>query len=111
MIEPSPPESWRQLQTVCASLLQEIGLEAETEKVLELPRGKVEIDVYAADQSAILPSVCAVECKNWKRKVPKSVVHAFRTVVGECGATHGFIISAIGFQAGAIDAAKYTNVR
>ena len=111
MIEPVPPESWKQLQAMCASLFQEIGLKAETEKVLELPRGKVEIDVYAEDQSAILPSVCIVECKNWKRKVPKNVVHAFRTVVGECGATHGFIISAIGFQAGAKDAASYTNVR
>ena len=31
------------------------------------------------------------ECKNWKRRVPQTVTHAFRTVVAEAGAHIGYL--------------------
>jgi hypothetical protein len=42
--------------------------------------------------------------------VPKTVVHAFRTDMDEIGAHVGFIISAKGFQSGALEAARNTNI-
>jgi hypothetical protein len=55
--------------------------------------------------------VYAIECKNWRKKVPRSVVHGFRTVVGDSGANWGAIVSLHGFQSGAYEAARYSNVR
>ncbi len=52
-----------------------------------------------------------VECKNWAKPANKHEVHAFRMVVGESGANTGLLVSAVGFQNGAIDAASYSNVR
>lgn len=40
----------------------------------------------------------------------REVVHAFRTVVLEAGANRGYIISRVGFQAGAIEAVHSTNI-
>jgi hypothetical protein len=37
-------------------------------------------------------------------------VHGFRTVMDEAGANVGFIISANGFQSGALEAARNTNI-
>lgn len=42
--------------------------------------------------------------------MPKSVVRQFRTVVSEIGANREFIISRAAFQAGAREAAKFTNI-
>jgi hypothetical protein len=50
------------------------------------------------------------ECKNWRVNIPKEVVHAFRTVVQEAGANRGYVISRVGFQHGAGEAAKSTNI-
>ena len=111
MIEPSEPESWEMLQSVCARILAECCLITEIEKKITLARGAAVIDVYAIDRKAILPSSCVIECKFWRKRVPQSVVHAVRSVVADSGASHGFIISAQGFQKGAHEAAKFTNVR
>ena len=88
----------------------ECGCQAERQKHLDLPRGSVDVDVYARDatREPVLTIVC--ECKQWSTAVPKQVVHAFRTVVDEVGANIGFIISAHGFQRGAIQAAENTCV-
>src|SRR5260221_9845968 len=50
------------------------------------------------------------ECKDWRTNIPRGVVHGFRTVMEETGAHRGYIISRVGFQAGAIEAAKATNI-
>jgi hypothetical protein len=43
--------------------------------------------------------------------VPLEVIHSFRTVVADCGANRGFVISSVaGFQSGAHKAAQNTNV-
>ncbi len=42
--------------------------------------------------------------------MPKTVVHAFRTVVTDDGANIGFMISRSGFQKGAYEAAEKSNV-
>lgn len=106
MIEDPNPRDWRELQDGVCRLLNEIGLAAETEKMLTTPRGEVEVDVYAVDLASVDKIKYIVECKNWSAAIPQAVVHAFTTVMSETGANIGFIVSKNGLQRGA---EKYTN--
>jgi hypothetical protein len=45
------------------------------------------------------------------KSIPKEVVHAFRTVIQECGAHRGYLISRVGFQSGALETAYLTNIQ
>jgi len=111
MIDPAPPVTWADLQTAVARILRESGLAADIERTIALVRGTVSVDIYAEDGHQTPPITIVGECKHWKVSVPKSVVHGFRTVVADCGANWGFVVSSAGFQAGAIEAAEKTNVR
>src|SRR5690606_26903617 len=51
-----------------------------------------------------------IEAKQWNRKVSKLHVLALRTIIADIGADRGFIISDKGFQSGAIEAAKDSNI-
>ena len=105
------PESWKDLQTGVARILWECGVDASIEKPVDLARGQAKIDVWAHDASSTPPQTYIIECKLWNSPVPQTVVHAFRTVVGDSGANWGAIISSNGFQRGAYEAAQYSNVR
>ena len=111
MIYSDLPSDWRDLQFKTAKILEESGFEVQVEKTMQLARGEAEVDVYAVDPTTTPSSIYLVECKHWNRSVPKSVVHSFRTVVSDAGSHHGLIISKEGFQAGAYEAIKHTNVR
>lgn len=104
------PGSWRDLQCRVAQVFSEIGCDVAVEHEVSLPRGKVEVDVIVTDKETAPYSLYVCECKNWKKRVPKSVVHSFRTVVNEIGANRGLLISRHGFQEGAHEAARFTNV-
>ena len=110
MIESSYPETWKDLQNAVAQILSESGLEAETPKQIKTARGMVEIDVFAVDKTQKPPVVYLYECKNWKTTVPQTMIHSLQTVVSNCGANFGLIISSNGFQSGAYEAAQYSNV-
>lgn len=105
------PQSWQELQVLVAQLFTEMGCDAEIEKRIRTVRGSSDVDVYVVDgiSSPTLRYVC--ECKYWKKRIPKHVVHAVRTVVQDCGADVGFVISSEGFQSGAVAAAAQSNVR
>jgi hypothetical protein len=111
MIEIDEPRTWRDLQTLVARLLTEVGVSAAVEKPIRTARGRVTVDVWAEDAGATPAQIYLVECKQWRARVPKTVVHSFRTVVGDSGANWGAIVSAGGFQKGAFAAAAYSNVR
>ena len=111
MIDTNEPASWRDLQNAVARILREAGVATTVEKVIPTARGNVSIDVWAHDSAATPAQTYLVECKKWRARVPQTVVHAFRTVVGDAGANWGAIISAAGFQKGARVAAEYSNVR
>lgn len=111
MIEARPPVTWKELQRLVSQILSESGVENAIERTIETARGMVEIDVWAHDDSATPPQTYLIECKLWRKAVPKTVVHAFRTVVGDSGANWGAIVSSTGYQRGAVEAARYTNVR
>lgn len=110
LIEKEPGTDWRDLQERVAAILGECGLAAETGRVLATARGTVEIDVYATDPAATPPAIYLSECKRWASNVPQSEVQAFRTTVADAGAHFGLFISARGFQSGAYDVVRHTNV-
>lgn len=104
------PESWEQLEDLVAAILTESGMLARRQVTLDLPRGNVDVDVFAEEtvDGIVHRTIC--ECKFWKANVPKEIVHAFRTVMQETGANRGYIISRVGFQSGAYSAAQSTNI-
>jgi restriction system protein len=111
MIELEAPTTWQELQTNVAQILGEAGFDAQVGVEQLMARGQVEIDVLAMDAESVPPILIACECKRWSVRVPQTVVHAFRTVVTDTGANLGLIVSAVGFQSGAFEAAAFSNVR
>lgn len=111
MIEGQPPRRWRDLQENAALVLHECGMTVETEQAVSTARGVVSIDVVAVNHDASPPATIMIECKRWRRRVPKSVVHSFLAGVADAGANLGMTVSSAGFQSGAQDAARFNNVR
>ncbi|HTN07609.1 restriction endonuclease [Agriterribacter sp.] len=103
------PSDWKQLQTFTATILSECGFDTEIEKTIETVRGKVEVDVHA-QRKAAFDSKIICECKYWQSPVPQTVIHAFRTIINDSGASRGYIISKAGFQKGAYEAIVKSNV-
>ena len=103
------PTDWKDLQNLVAKYFNEAGYSAITPYEIETVRGKVEVDVFVQAEME-LSKVILCECKLWKTKITKEKVHAFRTVVSDSGASLGIIISKIGFQKGAIQAAENSNI-
>lgn len=84
---------------------------AESPRTIPLAgRGQKEVDVYVEDKAASVSTIILVECKWWETNVPQDTVHAFHTVMQGSGANTGFIVSKVGFQSGALAAAKLTNI-
>jgi len=110
MVENPNPRNWRALQVGVCRLLNEIGLTAEIGKIVDTPRGRVEIDVFAVDEQSVDKIKYIVECKNWAKPVSQTVVHSFTTVMHEVGANMGFIVSKRGLQAGATQYTQHTNI-
>lgn len=104
------PHNWRDLQEKVNYILNGVGLNSETELTIKTPRGKVEVDVYARDENSVDRITYVIECKNWNKNVSQNVIHSFMTVMNETGVNIGYIISKKGFQTGAIDFIKYTNI-
>jgi hypothetical protein len=105
------PSTWRALQRDVAQLLSECGFEAETAKKVSTARGQVELDVYAAETVKGRLHSVACECKHWTKRVPQTVIHAFRTVLADIGVNAGYVISMKGFQPGSRRASALTNLR
>lgn len=93
-----------------AQVFNEMGCIAATGVTKDLPRGRVEFDVIVDDITTTPHSLYVCECKHWSRRIPQNIVHGFRTTVIEIGANRGFIITRAGFQPGAREAAKWTNI-
>jgi hypothetical protein len=104
------PESWQDLQALTAKAFMEMGCQPEVEKKVATVRGTAEIDVYVQDPTHTPPLILLCECKHWSKRIPKYVVHAFRTVAADLGANRGYVISKAGFQSGAIEAARNSNI-
>lgn len=104
------PTNWRDLQDQVARFLNQAGYCAKSPCTISTARGTVEVDVLVESPDELVKKIVC-ECKYWDTPVPKEKIHAFRTVVSDSGASLGLLISKSGFQSGAIEAAKYSNIR
>ena len=100
------PTDWKDLQDKVACVLELCGFNVETPKKIQTGRETIEVDVYA--KNAEMTIIC--ECKYWESRVPQSVALSFRTLVIDIGANKGIIIAKTGFQSGAYQSVKSTNI-
>jgi len=110
MIFEKNPRDWKDLQKLTAKVFSELGCSVEVEKTIQTARGKVEVDVFVEDPTYSPPLSILCECKYWSAPIPKTIIHAFRTVVADFGGNRGYVISKVGFQSGAREAVKNSNI-
>jgi len=92
-------------------IFTDCGYSAESPKIIETARSeKLEVDVFVEIDS-IPKQIIICECKNWNVNIPQAVVHSFRMQVNDSGANLGLLISKNGFQSGAIEASRFSNVK
>jgi hypothetical protein len=66
--------SWQQYQLDVAALFTDQGLQAQTDVRRHGARGQHDIDVLVSFRTGGLEALWVVECKQWKRAVPKERV-------------------------------------
>lgn len=102
---------WKEYQEEAAEFFRSLGLQAETDITLNGVRTKHDVDVVVRSKHVGFEILWLVECKYWKLPVSKLHVLGLREIVSDIGADRGIVLSESGFQSGAIEAAKLTNVQ
>ncbi|AYF35406.1 restriction endonuclease [Vreelandella alkaliphila] len=103
-------EEWFVFQEKIKDHFVSIGADAETNMRIQGVRTVHDIDVLVRTRYLGEDLTWIVEAKHWKSKVTKAQVLTLRSIVDDVGADRGFIVSLAGFQSGALDASKSTNV-
>lgn len=101
---------WKQYQNETAEFFRSLGCDAEVEAKVVGVRAEHKIDVWVRFKKFGLETRWVIECKYWNSAVPKEKVLALRTIVEDVGADRGILISAAGFQSGAVRASEKTNI-
>lgn len=101
---------WYNFQEEISNYFKSIGFEAETNKRINGIRTNHDIDVLVHTKFMGQKLTWIVEAKKWKSKINKLQVLGLRSIVEDTGADKGFIISEMGFQKGALEATKNTNI-
>lgn len=104
------PQRWEELEEAVTNILTDAGMNAKRQVRLDFPRGGAVVDVLASEVHDGITTWIICECKNWSTNIPQDVVQSFRTVMQESGAHRGYVISKLGFQIGAVEAARSTNI-
>ncbi|WP_201788148.1 restriction endonuclease [Paraburkholderia phytofirmans] len=102
--------NWRQYQEQTAAAFRRLGFTAEVDYTAAGVRARHDIDVYVTFTQQSIPCTWVVECKLWATRVPKEKILALKSIVDDLGADRGIIVSEAGFQPGAQDAARGTNI-
>ncbi|WP_423200852.1 restriction endonuclease [Cupriavidus sp. H19C3] len=101
---------WKHYQQATAEVFRRLGCNAQVDYQAKGARAKHDVDVYATFPRSGISCTWVIECKLWKHRVPKEKVMALRGIVEDLGADRGILISEAGFQPGAHDAARGTNI-
>jgi restriction endonuclease len=102
---------WSDYQEEVAKFFRSIGLQADTNVTLKGVRTSHDIDVVVRSNHVGFDLLWLVECKHWKTAVSKLHVLALREIVSDLGADRGILMAESGFQSGAQEAARLTNVQ
>ncbi|MBA1364897.1 restriction endonuclease [Burkholderia gladioli] len=101
---------WRAYQEATAEVFRRLGCNAQVDFRVTGARATHDIDVYATFLRSGILCTWVIECKLWKTRVPKEKVLALKSLIDDLGADRGIIVSEAGFQPGAQDAARGTNI-
>src|SRR5260370_39330873 len=101
---------WKKYKEEVAAFFRSLGFKAEVNHVVEGVRSKHAIDVYVTFERWGLLHTWIVECKLHARAITKADVETLKSIASEIGASLAFLLSESGFQSGALDAARKTNV-
>lgn len=101
---------WFDYQEETAAFFRGLGMDAQTNVTVQGVRTQHDIDVLVKMHHVGFEVTWAIECKHWKTKVSKLHVLGLRSIVQEIGADRGILLCETGFQSGAIEAAKLTNI-
>jgi hypothetical protein len=102
--------AWRAYQEKIANVFRDLGCNATVDAKVRGIRAMHKIDVWITFRRFGLNHKWVVECKHWKTPITKEKVLALRSVVEDVGADRGLLVAESGFQPGAQDAAKLTNI-
>jgi hypothetical protein len=72
---------WQDLENKVRQIFLEMGCTAARRKSIKTVRGRVDVNVVVYDKTRRPHVLILCECKFWNRRVSKTAVHAFRTVV------------------------------
>ncbi len=103
-------KNWFNFQEEIKVHFNNIGCTAETNIQIQGVRTNHDIDILVQTKFLGHNLMWLVEAKCWNKRVSKLHVLALRQIVDDVGADKGFIISNKGFQKGAIEAIKNTNI-
>jgi restriction system protein len=101
---------WKDYQKKAALFFETLGCNTEIESLIQGARAKHEVDVLVQFRRFGINSKWIIECKYWNVRVTKEKVLALISIVDDIGADRGVLISKMGFQSGAVLAAKRTNI-
>jgi hypothetical protein len=104
------PQTWQELEELVNIAFCEMGYESQKNQTLTTIRGRIAIDVVAVEKRTPIPTMILCECKYWNKPVNQQIVYAFRSVCVDVGAHYGLVISKKGFQPGAEETRKGTNI-
>lgn len=104
-------KDWYDYQEKAAALFRSMGLDAATNVTVQGVRTTHDIDVVVKSHFFGFDITWLVECKHWKSPVSKLHVLGLREIVADTGADRGILLCEAGFQSGAIEAARLTNVQ
>jgi len=102
--------NWRRYQEQTAEFFRSLGCEADVEAKVLGVRAEHKIDVWIRFKKFGLETKWVVECKHWNSGVTKEKVLVLRSVVEDVGADRGILVSAAGYQSGAVRASEKTNI-
>lgn len=103
-------EAWHRYQREAARLFEQLGFATTLDAHLEGARAEHDVDVLVEFRRAGVDHSWVVECKLWKRRIPKSAVLTLQRIVGDVGADRGILLSESGPQPGAVTATRYSNI-
>lgn len=72
--------------------------------------GKRQIDILIEEERGRFKYKTIIECKNTNSKISVNTVGAFKELLESVGAHQGIIVSSSGFQKGALESAKQSNI-
>ncbi|WP_138992753.1 restriction endonuclease [Larkinella sp. C7] len=102
--------TWKDYQNNTADFFKKLGMHSETDIRVTGVRGVHDIDVLVKFILFGIEIIWIVECKLWKKSIPKEKVLTLQQITQDVGADRAFLLSESGFQAGAIRVASNSNI-